>query len=83
MTICILVISHFGFEGGTLVLSATIPYNCLPVKVYIRDLEIPPSAAVSCVVLGSSDRTATVQHDLKLVHVSMSQLNTKDDRFGD
>ena len=27
--IIILVISHFGFEGGTLVLIASVPDNCL------------------------------------------------------
>ena len=30
MTICVLVISKFGFKGGTLVLVGSIPGHCLP-----------------------------------------------------
>ena len=30
MSICILVVSHFGFEGGTLVLTVPVPGHCLP-----------------------------------------------------
>ena len=30
----ILVISHFGFDGGTLVLIASVPGHCLPFSLY-------------------------------------------------
>ena len=30
LTICIIVMSHFRFEGGTLFLIASVPGHCLP-----------------------------------------------------
>ena len=37
LLIVILVISHFGFEGGTLVLIASVPGHCLSFTLYIND----------------------------------------------
>ena len=34
--IVILVISHFGFEGGTLVLIASVPGHCLPFTFVVK-----------------------------------------------
>ena len=34
MSICILVVYHFGLEGGTLVLIPPVPGHCLPITFH-------------------------------------------------
>ena len=45
--------SHFGFEGGTLVLIASVPAHCLPLIFYFRyiDSTIPLLHRCSCHLL--------------------------------
>ena len=40
-----LAVSHFGFEGGTLVLTASVPGDCLPFTFCYMTMQLPANGS--------------------------------------